>query len=50
MAKDLAYAAQAAERHHVRLASALSALEAYQRAIAGGHGTEDFAAVVEPIR
>ena len=50
MAKDLAYAARAGERHGVALSSASAARATFERAIAAGLGDADFSAVVEPIR
>jgi 3-hydroxyisobutyrate dehydrogenase len=50
MAKDLAYAARAGERHGVRLTSAVTARVAFDRAAAAGLGERDFSAVVEPLR
>ncbi len=50
MAKDLGYAIETAARHGVPLKTGLAALEQFRRAIAEGHGDEDMAAVVEPLR
>jgi 3-hydroxyisobutyrate dehydrogenase len=50
MVKDLEYATAAAAKHGVHLASVLTALDAYKRAVDDGHGAQDFAAVVEPLR
>ncbi len=50
MAKDLAYAARAAERHGVSLPSAATARATFDRAVDAGLGDEDFSAVGEPLR
>jgi 3-hydroxyisobutyrate dehydrogenase len=50
MAKDLAYAIGEGRRHGLRLSTVDSALEILERAIAVGHGDEDFSALVEPLR
>jgi 3-hydroxyisobutyrate dehydrogenase len=50
MAKDLAYAERAGERHGVRLTTAATARAAFDRAAAAGLGDADFSAVVEPLR
>ena len=50
MAKDLTYAIGEGHRHGMSLSTAASALEVIQRGIAGGHGEEDFSAMVEPLR
>jgi 3-hydroxyisobutyrate dehydrogenase len=50
MAKDMEYAIKEGERHGVSLTTAALALSAFTRAMAAGHGNQDFAAVVEPIR
>src|SRR6188472_4433598 len=50
MAKDMGYAVKEGERNDVTLTSAASALASFTRAIAAGHGEEDFSAVVRPIR
>jgi 3-hydroxyisobutyrate dehydrogenase len=50
MAKDLGYAIGAAAGHDVPLQTGSAALESFQRAIAGGYGDHDMAAVVEPLR
>jgi len=50
MAKDLTYAAEEGRRHGVPLTTAVSALERYEEAIAGGRGEEDFSVVIEPLR
>ena len=50
MAKDLGYAVRAAERHGVRLTSAATARDAFQRAVDAGLGERDFSAVIEPLR
>jgi 3-hydroxyisobutyrate dehydrogenase len=50
MAKDVGYAIHEGSRHGVRLATAATALDAFGTAISAGHGDDDFAAVVEPLR
>lgn len=45
MAKDLSYALQEASAKAISLPTAASALSRFQRAIAEGHGDEDFSAV-----
>jgi len=50
MRKDLDYSINEAGRHGVELTSAQMALAAFDRAIEEGHGHDDFASVVEPIR
>jgi len=50
MAKDLTYALGEGRRHGLSLSTVASALEVMNRAIAAGHGDEDFAALVEPLR
>ena len=50
MAKDLNYAIQEGGKLSVELVTATAALENFQRAIAAGHGEQDIAAVVEPLR
>jgi 3-hydroxyisobutyrate dehydrogenase len=50
MAKDLGYAIEAAAGHGVPLQTGSAALGSFQRAIAGGYGDHDMAAVVEPLR
>ncbi|HTL67150.1 MAG TPA: NAD(P)-dependent oxidoreductase [Lacunisphaera sp.] len=50
MAKDLTYAVAAGAEKSLELATAQTALAAFQRAIAAGHGDKDIAAVVEPLR
>jgi 3-hydroxyisobutyrate dehydrogenase len=50
LAKDLGYAIAEAERHGVPLTTGATALAFAQRAIAEGHGNEDLAALVEPLR
>ena len=50
MRKDLAYAIEEAASHGVTLSTAAAARALYDRAIASGLGTADFAAVVEPLR
>ncbi len=47
MAKDLAYALDSASRRGVSLPIAATALAAFQKAIADGHGDEDFSAVTK---
>jgi 3-hydroxyisobutyrate dehydrogenase len=50
MRKDLAYAMEAAERNGVDLTSARAALARFDRAIAAGRESDDFSAVIEPMR
>lgn len=50
MAKDLGYAILEGGKLSVELTTAAAALEAFQRAIAAGHGEQDIAAVVAPLR
>jgi 3-hydroxyisobutyrate dehydrogenase len=50
MAKDLKYAMAEGDKLSVELVTAAAALEEFQRGIAGGHGDQDIAAVVEPLR
>jgi 3-hydroxyisobutyrate dehydrogenase len=45
MAKDLSYAVKEAAHKDLSLQTAAAALQVYQRAIANGHGDEDFSAV-----
>jgi 3-hydroxyisobutyrate dehydrogenase len=47
MAKDLAYAAQEASGKGIQLQTAASALEIFKKAVAAGHGDEDFSAVTK---
>jgi 3-hydroxyisobutyrate dehydrogenase len=50
MAKDMTYAIAEGRRHGVSLSTVTPALALLERAIADGHGDEDFAAIVEPLR
>lgn len=50
MAKDLGYALKEGAAAGHPLQTPESALEVFQRAIAAGHGDQDMAAVVEPLR
>ncbi len=50
MAKDLAYAAAAAEETGVTLSTAANAGALFNRAINAGYGEQDMASVVEPLR
>jgi len=50
MAKDLKYAMSEGSKLSVKLITAAAALEDFQRGIAAGHGDNDIAAVVEPLR
>jgi len=50
MAKDMDYAIKEGKRNGVALTTAALALSAFRQAMAAGHGDEDFAAVVSPIR
>jgi 3-hydroxyisobutyrate dehydrogenase len=50
MAKDLAYAVNEASGKGISLQTAAAALSLFQRAIAEGHGDEDFSAVSKPSK
>jgi 3-hydroxyisobutyrate dehydrogenase len=50
MAKDLGYAVTEGRARGLSPTTAVAALEVFQRAIAAGHGEQDMAAVVEPLR
>jgi 3-hydroxyisobutyrate dehydrogenase len=50
MAKDLTYAVQEGALLSLELTTADTALAAFQKAIAAGHGEKDIAAIVEPLR
>lgn len=50
MAKDLTYALGEGQKYGLSLSTVASALEVLKRAIAQGHGEEDFSALVEPLR
>jgi 3-hydroxyisobutyrate dehydrogenase len=50
MAKDLVYAISEGKKNAIHLATAAAALEDFQRAINAGHGDEDMAAVIQPMR
>ena len=50
MTKDLGYALQEGSKQSLELKTAAAALERFQRGIAAGHGDQDMAAVVEPVR
>jgi 3-hydroxyisobutyrate dehydrogenase len=50
MAKDLTYGIAEGRRYGLKLATVASALAILEQAIAGGHGDEDFSALVEPLR
>jgi 3-hydroxyisobutyrate dehydrogenase-like beta-hydroxyacid dehydrogenase len=50
MAKDLSYALREASRKGISLQTAAAALSLFQRAIAEGHGDEDFSAVSKPAK
>jgi len=50
MRKDLTYAIEEAAAHGVTLSTAEAARALYDKAVAGGLGGSDFAAVVEPVR
>jgi 3-hydroxyisobutyrate dehydrogenase len=50
MAKDLAYALHEASCRGITLQTAAAALSLFQRAIAEGHGDEDFSAVSKPSK
>lgn len=50
MAKDIGYAIEEAGARSLELATAQTALALFQRAIAAGHGWQDMAAVIAPLR
>jgi 3-hydroxyisobutyrate dehydrogenase len=50
MAKDLNYAIKESGKFSIDLATAVAALDVFQKGIAAGHGEEDIAAIVEPFR
>lgn len=50
MAKDLGYAVNEASRHALELATGVSALDVFKRAMANGQSDKDMAAVVEQFR
>ena len=50
MTKDLGYAIQEGKKNLVELTTASAALEDFTNAIAKGHGDQDMAAVIEPMR
>jgi 3-hydroxyisobutyrate dehydrogenase-like beta-hydroxyacid dehydrogenase len=50
MRKDLEYSLKEAAERGVRLSTAQSALEAFERAVESGRGMQDVSAVVEPHR
>ena len=50
MAKDLTYARNEGESRGVKLQTATTALQVFERAIAQGYGERDLAAVVESLR
>jgi 3-hydroxyisobutyrate dehydrogenase len=50
MAKDLEYAIREAARNGLSLQTAEAALEIFRRAVAQGHGDEDFSAVIKSLR
>jgi 3-hydroxyisobutyrate dehydrogenase len=50
MSKDLQYAGEAAATSGVELTTAANARSLFEQAVALGHGDEDMAAVVEPLR
>ena len=50
MTKDLGYALQEGVKLSLELRTAAAALERFQRGVAAGHGDQDMAAVIEPIR
>jgi 3-hydroxyisobutyrate dehydrogenase-like beta-hydroxyacid dehydrogenase len=49
-AKDMNYAVGEGRRHGLPLRTVGPVLDLYGRAIAEGHGDEDFSVVVEPLR
>jgi len=50
MAKDLGYAVAESSKLSVNLVTATAALDLFKQAMAGGHGEQDMAAVVEQFR
>lgn len=50
MAKDLSYAAQEGDQHHVKLQTAAAALSVFKDAIAAGYGEKDFSSVIEAMQ
>jgi|SRR5579863_192324 len=50
MAKDISYAIGEASKHGISLQTAPAALSVFQKAIAEGHGDEDFSAVSKLLR
>jgi 3-hydroxyisobutyrate dehydrogenase len=50
MAKDLAYAHDAAEKYGIDLTTATNAHQLFERAAAEGHADEDMSSVVEVLR
>jgi len=50
MAKDLSYALAEAAQRKIPLETAAAALSLFERAIAEGHGNEDFSAVTKAVR
>ncbi len=50
MAKDLAYAVSEATAQGMQLQTASAALQIFQRAVAAGHGDEDFSAVTKAFK
>jgi 3-hydroxyisobutyrate dehydrogenase len=50
IAKDLGYAIQEGEKLSLELVTAAAALELFERGMAGGHGDQDMAAVIEQFR
>jgi 3-hydroxyisobutyrate dehydrogenase len=50
MAKDLGYALGEAGQYRVPLATVAAALKVFEKAVADGHGGEDFSAIVEQYR
>ena len=50
MAKDLTYASEEAAAHALTLATAAAALKLFQAATTAGHGDQDIAAIIEPLR
>ena len=50
MAKDLGYAIHEGGKLSVDMLTAAAALKSFERGIAAGHGEQDIAAVVEPLR
>jgi 3-hydroxyisobutyrate dehydrogenase len=50
LAKDLGYAIDEARKLDIGLTTAETALELLKRAVGAGHGDEDMAAAIQPLR